>query len=368
MQPKNNNEINDRDNNKDDKPFCDRPFQEVEDGYIDDRGFYTTPNGSFWDDDGTYFDHLGFDSHGGSYDKYGIYHPGPDYDEKSGLYFDQKEYIISNDKADIKKTIEKSILKLKEQEKDDEKIIKKYEQPVEESEDSDDEDKSNITYDENDIKEAYESVLEQQIELGEILNPEIYTGIIERDFHLYIYKPKKQPEYVHIEADEKPKCTCKMHNKDIDLESGEKCFHILFIINDILQLNSENENLIYSKEELKHAFEQAEKKYGNIVRETYGITKRKNFEFPNPKIYKYEFDEKNNDEYQRNEWRIKERLYSRGIVADEIIFPGIDYSLIEQTYNNYFYSDKDAKPTGKAYIVPQFTGRQLVLDKIFKQK
>ena len=46
------------------KPFCDRPFEEVEDGYIDDRGFYTTPNGSFWDDEHTYFNHLNFNRHG----------------------------------------------------------------------------------------------------------------------------------------------------------------------------------------------------------------------------------------------------------------------------------------------------------------
>ena len=73
------------------KPFYNRPFEEVEDGFIDDRGFYTTPNGSFWDDDQNYFNHLGFDKYGGSYDKYGIYQPGVGYDEKTGLYNDQKD-------------------------------------------------------------------------------------------------------------------------------------------------------------------------------------------------------------------------------------------------------------------------------------
>ena len=29
------------------KSSCDRPYEEIEDGYIYDRGFYTTPNGSF---------------------------------------------------------------------------------------------------------------------------------------------------------------------------------------------------------------------------------------------------------------------------------------------------------------------------------
>ena len=150
------------DNCQNEKTFCDRPYEEVEDGYIDDRGFYTTPNGSFWDDDHTYFNHLGFDRHGGSYDKYGVYQPGPDYDEKTGLYKDQKEYIVLEDVVDPNKILELSISKLKEQEKKDEKVMKKYEQPMEDSEESDDDDKSNVTYDENDIKEAYEDVMENE--------------------------------------------------------------------------------------------------------------------------------------------------------------------------------------------------------------
>ena len=142
------------------KTFCDRPFEEVEDGFIDDRGFYTSPNGSFWDDDHTYFNHFGFDRHGGSYDKYGIYQPGPGYDEKTGLYEDQKELLDSKEKKDLNQIVEFAISKLRDQEKKDEKTIKKYEQPVEESEESDDEDKSYITYDEEDFKEAYETVME----------------------------------------------------------------------------------------------------------------------------------------------------------------------------------------------------------------
>ena len=153
------------------KIFCDRPFEEVEDGFVDDRGFYTTPNGSFWDDDHTYFNHLGFDRHGGYYDKYGIYQPGPDYDEKTGLYKDQKELLSPSETIDTKKILELSISKLKEQEKKDERTIKKYEQPIEESEESDD-DKSNITYDENDFKEAYENVMENENINQNIINNE----------------------------------------------------------------------------------------------------------------------------------------------------------------------------------------------------
>ena len=143
--------------------FCDRPYEEVEDGFIDDRGFYTTPNGSFWDDEHTYFNHLGFDRHGGSYDKYGVYHPGAGYDEATGLYNDQKEFITGNEIKEAEKNVELSISKLKEQELKDEKTIRKYEKLEEESEDSDDdEDNSNVTYDEDEIKEAYDFVMENE--------------------------------------------------------------------------------------------------------------------------------------------------------------------------------------------------------------
>ena len=141
--------------------FCDRSFEEVEDGYIDDRGFYTTPNGSFWDDDHNYFNHFGFDRFGGRYDQYGIYHPGNGYDENTGLYKEQKEFI-TGDLKEAEKNIGMSISKLKDQEKNDEITIKKYEKLEEESEDSDNEDKSNITFDENDIKEAYDCVMENE--------------------------------------------------------------------------------------------------------------------------------------------------------------------------------------------------------------
>ncbi len=152
--------------------FCDRSFEEVEDGYIDDRGFYTTPNGSFWDDDHNYFNHFGFDRFGGRYDQYGIYHPGNGYDENTGLYKEQKEFI-TGDLKEAEKNIGMSISKLKDQEKNDEITIKKYEKLEEESEDSDNEDKSNITFDENDIKEAYDCVMENENNNMNIMNNNI---------------------------------------------------------------------------------------------------------------------------------------------------------------------------------------------------
>ena len=69
--------------------FLERIKEEVEDGYIDDRGFYTTPNGSFWDENGNYFNHVGFDKHGGRYDKYGVYQPGKNYNYEYNCYEDE---------------------------------------------------------------------------------------------------------------------------------------------------------------------------------------------------------------------------------------------------------------------------------------
>ena len=171
IQSLNNNKQNEESDFKENL-FCDRSFEEVEDGYIDDRGFYTTPNGSFWDDDHNYFNHFGFDRFGGRYDQYGIYHPGNGYDENTGLYKEQKEFI-TGDLKEAEKNIGMSISKLKDQEKNDEITIKKYEKLEEESEDSDNEDKSNITFDENDIKEAYDCVMENENNNMNIMNNNI---------------------------------------------------------------------------------------------------------------------------------------------------------------------------------------------------
>ena len=171
IQSQNNNIQNEEPDFKE-NPFCDRSFEEVEDGYIDDRGFYTTPNGSFWDDDNNYFNHFGFDRFGGRYDQYGIYHPGNGYDENTGLYKEQKEFI-TGDLKEAEKNIGMSISKLKDQEKNDEITIKKYEKLEEESEESDNEDKSNITFDENDIKEAYDCVMENENNNMNIMNNNI---------------------------------------------------------------------------------------------------------------------------------------------------------------------------------------------------
>ena len=69
---------------------------------------------------------------------------------------------------EVKENIELSISKLRQQEKKDEITMKKYEELVEESEDSDD--KSNITFDENEIKEAYDFVMENENHNENIIN------------------------------------------------------------------------------------------------------------------------------------------------------------------------------------------------------
>ena len=143
------------------KPFFVRPYEEVENGFIDDRGFYTTPNGSFWDEELTYFNHYGFDQYGGSYDKYGVYHPGEGYDEKMGIYNNQKEFFDLSNIIDNNKFGNKFNSNLIENELKDENenIIKKYEK-LEESEEEDDYDDDTFNFDE--LKEVYEDIIKKE--------------------------------------------------------------------------------------------------------------------------------------------------------------------------------------------------------------
>ena len=94
--------------------FLERNKEETEDGFYDDRGFYTTPNGSFWDENDTYFNRFGFDKHGGRYDDYGVYFPGKNYNFDYNCYEDEieKKYngnfnqINENTKNDLIETYE----------------------------------------------------------------------------------------------------------------------------------------------------------------------------------------------------------------------------------------------------------------------
>ena len=163
MEPKENSQ-----NTIDMKPFYERPYEEEEDGYIDDRGFYTSPNGSFWDDDHNYFNHFGFDKHGGSYDKFGIYQPGPYYNAETGTYQDEEIKLDldgDDNKYEPKKMEMKKIDDLKYEERQDKKTVLKFGELIESDNESDideDEDKNNVSYDMNDFQEAYNYVMDNE--------------------------------------------------------------------------------------------------------------------------------------------------------------------------------------------------------------
>lgn len=46
-------------------------------GFYDNKGFYNLPDGSFYDPDNYYFDVEGYDTTGGYYDHYNVYHNAP---------------------------------------------------------------------------------------------------------------------------------------------------------------------------------------------------------------------------------------------------------------------------------------------------
>ncbi len=72
------------------KEFVEREFNEDIEGEYDKDGFFITPNGSFWDPDGVYFNREGYDRHGGYYDdQTQEYVPGKGWDEMNNCYKDE---------------------------------------------------------------------------------------------------------------------------------------------------------------------------------------------------------------------------------------------------------------------------------------
>ncbi len=69
--------------------FKKRLIQDAIGGSYDKEGFFRTPNGSFWDPDGIYFNKEGKDSHGGYYDDNFEYHPGKGWVESLMCYDDE---------------------------------------------------------------------------------------------------------------------------------------------------------------------------------------------------------------------------------------------------------------------------------------
>ena len=70
-------------------------------GKLDEDGFFRTPNGSFWDMDGEYFNHHGFDIHGGKYVDKLDYIPGPTWIEELGCYPEDEDKYKNEDINDI---------------------------------------------------------------------------------------------------------------------------------------------------------------------------------------------------------------------------------------------------------------------------
>ena len=66
-------------------------------GKFDNDGFFRTPNGSFWDMDGEYFNHYGYDIHGGKYLDGLDYIPGPSWIEEIGCYPEDEEKYKKED-------------------------------------------------------------------------------------------------------------------------------------------------------------------------------------------------------------------------------------------------------------------------------
>ena len=64
----------------------------------DEFGFVHSPNGSFWDMDGEYFNRFGFDVHGGHYADGVDYIPGSGWIPELGCYECDKEKYLQEDK------------------------------------------------------------------------------------------------------------------------------------------------------------------------------------------------------------------------------------------------------------------------------
>ena len=79
------------------KTFVERIFHDDIEGEYDDQGFFNTPNGSFWDPDGVYFNREGFDKHGGYYDENNVYIPGKGWDEENNCYKDELDDEFASD-------------------------------------------------------------------------------------------------------------------------------------------------------------------------------------------------------------------------------------------------------------------------------
>ena len=84
------------------KIFIEKIFNDEIEGEYDEEGFFVTPDGSFWDPDGVYFNNEGYDKYGGYYEN-GEYIPGKGWDEENNCYKDElndEDEILSDDEQE----------------------------------------------------------------------------------------------------------------------------------------------------------------------------------------------------------------------------------------------------------------------------
>ena len=140
--------------------FLERTKEETEDGFYDDRGFYTTPNGSFWDENETYFNRFGFDKHGGRYDKYGVYLPGKNYNFDFNCYEDEIDKKNNENFHQINENTKKELIETYESNN----LVVGEIEGLKDDDDDNQENDSDGDYDEND--EEMEKIYNECIDIA----------------------------------------------------------------------------------------------------------------------------------------------------------------------------------------------------------
>ena len=137
-------------------------------GKFDDDGFFTTPNGSFWDMDGEYFNRYGYDIHGGKYIDKLDYIPGPTWIEELGCYPEDKDKYLKeedlNEDDEDMKDIDMDNIEGDEDLINDMKMQKVYEDIKEEKKSKKENDKKNENKKKKNKKKKEESFDEDEWE------------------------------------------------------------------------------------------------------------------------------------------------------------------------------------------------------------
>jgi hypothetical protein len=165
MEPKNKESNNLNQQNNIPEEFIEREFEEVEDGFYDDRGFYTTPNGSFWDENETYFNRFGFDKHGGRYDKYGVYLPGNNYNFDFNCYEDEIDKKNNENFHQINENTKKELIETYESNN----LVVGEIEGLKDDDDDNQENDSDGDYDEND--EEMEKIYNECVSISKKKDP-----------------------------------------------------------------------------------------------------------------------------------------------------------------------------------------------------